>query len=192
MTIDSNNHLWVAEEDFQPKRVSIWTLDGRLVKGFAGSAEYGGGGSLDPTDKTKYYYHGMEFKLDWKAGTDSIAAVLYRPGKDDIPLPRFSTPTTVLYSHGHRYFDNSFAANTTNGVDFAILYLDTGGILHPVAALGKATPGTCSRPRRIARRLAAEYQLPRARSPKTRCSLPGRIPITTAKSIPTKSPSSKA
>jgi DNA-binding beta-propeller fold protein YncE len=138
MTIDSNNHLWVAEDDFQPKRVSVWTLDGKLVKSFEGSAEYGGGGSLDPTDKTKYYYHGMEFKLDWQAGKDSLAAVLYRPSKDEIPLPRYGTPASVLHSHGHRYFDNTFLANTTTGSDVALLYLDTGGIIRPVAALGKA------------------------------------------------------
>jgi len=138
MTIDSNNRLWVAEEDFQPKRVSVWTLDGQLVKGFAGSAEYGGGGSLDPTDKTKYYYHGMEFKLDWKAGTDSITAVLYRPGKDSVPLPKYGEPQSALYSHGHRYFDNTFLGTPVYGSDVAILYLDTGGMIRPVAAMGKA------------------------------------------------------
>ena len=138
MTIDSNNHLWVAEEDFQPKRVSVWTLDGKLVKSFEGSAEYGGGGSLDPTDKTKFYYHGMEFHLDWKAGTDTIAAVLYRPGKDDIQPPKYGEPSSVLLSHGHRYFDDAYLGHPTFGIGVAMLYLDTGGILHPVAALGKA------------------------------------------------------
>jgi hypothetical protein len=138
MTVDSNNHLWVAEEDFQPKRVSVWTLDGTLVKAFAGSAEYGGGGSLDPADKTKFYYRAMEFKLDWKTGTDSIAAILYRPGKDDFPLPRYGAPGSVLYSHGHRYFDNTYIGHPTNGATVAILYLDTGGIIRPVSALGKA------------------------------------------------------
>jgi hypothetical protein len=138
MTIDSNNHLWVAEEDFQPKRVSVWTLDGRLVKSFEGSSEYGGGGSLDSTDKTRYYYHGMEFHLDWKAGTDTIAAVLYRPGKDDIQPPKYGEPSSVLCSHGHRYFDDTYLGHPTFGMGVAMLYLDTGGILRPVAALGKA------------------------------------------------------
>jgi len=138
MTIDSNNHLWVAEEDFQPKRVSVWTLDGKLVKSFEGSSEYGGGGSLDPTDKTKFYYHGMEFHLDWKAGTDTIAAVLYRPDKDDVQPPKYGGPSSVIYSHGHRYFEDTYLGHPTFGIDVAMLYLDTGGILHPVAALGKA------------------------------------------------------
>jgi hypothetical protein len=138
MAVDSNNHLWVAEEDFQPKRVSLWTPDGKLIKAFYGPAEYGGGGSLDPNDKTKFYYHAMEFKLDWKTGSSTISSILNRPGKDDIPLPRFGTPESVLYSNGHRYFDNTYLANPTNGVSVAMLYLDTGGIIRPVAAIGRA------------------------------------------------------
>ena len=45
LTIDANRHLWVAETDFQPKRVSLWTLDGKLLKAFYGPSEYGGGGA---------------------------------------------------------------------------------------------------------------------------------------------------
>lgn len=137
MTIDSNRHLWVAEEDLQPKRVSLWTLDGALVKAFYGPSEYGGGGSLDATDKTKFYYHAMEFKLDWKAGTSSLVSVLRRDSPD-FPLPRFATPESADYAHGHRYFDNTWLAYPSNGVSVAMLYLDTGGVIHPVAALGRA------------------------------------------------------
>jgi len=138
MTIDSNNHLWVAEEDYQPKRVSVWTLDGKLVKAFAGAAEYGGGGSLDPNDKTKFYYHAMEFHLDWKTGADTITDVLYRQGADQIPLPRGGTPESVIYSDGHRYFHNTYLGIGTTGVSVAMLYLDTGGVIRPVSALGWA------------------------------------------------------
>ena len=137
LTIDSERHLWVAEEDFQPKRVSVWSLDGSLVKAFNGPPEYGGGGSLDPVDKTKFYYHSMEFKLDWKTGRSTLAAVLHRDSPD-FPLPRFGTPESVDYAHGHRYFDNTWVAYPSNGVSVAMLYLDTGGLIHPVAALGRA------------------------------------------------------
>ena len=138
LSIDGNRHLWVAEDDFQPKRVSVWSLDGQLLKAFYGPSEYGGGGSLDPQDKTKFYYHGMEFKLDWKAGTNAVTSILYRPGKDDIPMPATAAPTTPLYSKGHRYFINSYLGHGTNGVTIGALFLDRGGILHPVAAMGRA------------------------------------------------------
>ena len=139
MAIDSDNHLWVAEEDFQPKRVSLWTLDGKFVRAFYGPSEYGGGGTLDPQDKTKFYYHGMEFKLDWVSGRDSIASVLYRPEKDALLLPRFGEPGTVLYRNGHRYFTNCYMNYPTNGVSIGMLFLDRSGIIRPVAALGKAS-----------------------------------------------------
>ncbi|MGA2498923.1 MAG: hypothetical protein ABSH20_14365, partial [Tepidisphaeraceae bacterium] len=87
ITIDERNHLWVAEDDFQPKRVSVWTLDGQLVNAFYGPGEYGGGGKLDPQDKTRFYFHGMEFKLDWEKGTDQLVRVYYRPGPDELGLP---------------------------------------------------------------------------------------------------------
>ena len=138
LAIDSSRHLWVAEEDFQPKRVSVWTLDGTLVKAFYGPSEYGGGGALDPQDKTRFYYHSMEFKLDWKTGTDSIGSVLYRPAKNDLQPPLNGNPVNVLYSNGHRYFTNSYLGHGTNGVTIGMLYLDEGGILRPVAALGRA------------------------------------------------------
>jgi hypothetical protein len=79
LTIDSNGHLWVAETDFQPKRVTVWTLDGRLVRAFYGPAEYGGGGRLDPVDKSRFYFHGMEFQLDWQRGVDKL--VTFMPAK---------------------------------------------------------------------------------------------------------------
>ena len=82
LTIDSIGRLWVAETNFQPKRVSVWALDGQLLGGFYGPSEYGGGGTLDPIDKTRFYYHGMEFRLDWKAGSDQLARVLFRSDAD--------------------------------------------------------------------------------------------------------------
>jgi hypothetical protein len=138
LAIDSNNHLWVAEEDFQPKRVSLWTPDGKLLKAFYGPSEYGGGGSLDPRNKNLFYYHGMQFNLDWNTGTDTLDSVFYRPGPDAIPLPRYGDPTTVLYGYGHRYFTNVYMGYPTQGVSIAMLYLDTGGVIRPAAAFGKA------------------------------------------------------
>ena len=138
ITIDSSNHLWVAEEDLQPKRISVWTLDGNLVKSFTGSAEYGGGGSLDPSDKTKFYYHAMEFHLDWKTGADTIADILYRTDQNQIPLPRNGTPESAVYSNGHRYFENTYLGNGIQGVSVAMLFLDNKGIIRPVAAMGRA------------------------------------------------------
>ena len=101
LTIDANGQLWVAETDFQPKRVSVWTLDGRLVRAFYGPAEYGGGGTLDPVDKTRFYYHGMESNSIGSGGIDKLVRVFFRPGPGDLGLPNGfgvdGQPETPLY-----------------------------------------------------------------------------------------------
>jgi hypothetical protein len=157
LTVDSAGHLWVAETDYQPKRVSVWTLDGRLVRAFYGPAEYGGGGQLDPQDKTRFYFHGMEFRLDWATGRDRLERVFFRPEKGDSPQAQRGTvpfflpdgfgvngvPETALYVPSasgppRRYFTNCYNSNPTNGASIACLWLDQGGIARPVAALGRA------------------------------------------------------
>lgn len=142
ITIDSRERLWVAEEDFQPKRVSVWTLEGQLVCAFYGPSEYGGGGKLDPEDKTRFYYHGMEFRLDWNQGTDQLVRVFHRPAPGALALPEgygsTGLPEQPHYRHGRRYFCNGHNSNPTGGPGIAMLWLDTGIIARSVAALGNA------------------------------------------------------
>ncbi|MBI5831503.1 MAG: hypothetical protein HZB16_04225, partial [Armatimonadetes bacterium] len=87
LTIDSKGRLWVAETDYQPKRVSVWQPDGKFVRAFYGPGQYGGGGTLDSRDPTRFYYNGMEFRLDWQAGTDQLVNVYRRPDTGDQALP---------------------------------------------------------------------------------------------------------
>jgi len=142
LTIDSRDRLWVTENDFQPKRVSVWTLDGQMVRAFYGPSEYGGGGKLDPEDKTKFYYHGMEFRLDWDKGSDQLVRVFHRPGPDDLPLPdgfgANGAPEQPHYVRGRRYFSNHHNSNPTGGPGVTVLWLDDGAVAQPVAAFGRA------------------------------------------------------
>ncbi len=142
LTIDGNDHLWVAEADFSPKRVSVWTLDGKLLKAFYGPSQYGGGGTLDPRDKTRFYYTGMEFKLDWKSGTDEPVSIFFRPGPGDLQPPDgYGTnglPETPLYANGRQYMTNCYDSNPTNGSSIAMLWVMRAGIARPVAAMGRA------------------------------------------------------
>ncbi len=147
LAIDSRNQLWVAEHDFQPKRVSVWTLEGQLIRAFYGPSEYGGGGKLDPRDKRRFYYHGMEFQLDWEHGTDRLVRVFHRPDADAMPLPkRFSNhsqPQTPLYvptasGEVRRYFTDCYSVRPTNGAPAAMIWIDRDGVAVPVAAMGRA------------------------------------------------------
>lgn len=144
ITIDSRNQLWVAENDFIPKRVSIWTLDGKLVKAFYGPAKYGGGGTIDPVDKNKFYYadedHGsMEFNIDWQTGESKLTQVLYRKTPGNLVMAsRSSGPETAVYYHGKRYFTNCYNSNPTGGSPIAYLFAEHNGIFQPAVAMGRA------------------------------------------------------
>lgn len=134
--------LWVAESDLQPKRVSVWdTQSGKLVRAFYGPGRYGGGGSLDPNDRTKFYYDGMEFKLDWTSGESVPVNVFLRPDTNSLPLPdgygASGTPETAIYLNNRRYLTNAFNSNPTHGAPIATIWMMRDGVARPVAALGK-------------------------------------------------------
>jgi hypothetical protein len=150
ISIDSNQHLWVAEEDYLPKRVSLWTLDGKFIRGFYGPAKYGGGGVLDNEDKNKFYYADedrgtMEFQLDWEKGKSQLTNILYRNNTDTLKFFRSASPETVIYKDVNgkktRYFNNCYNSSPTHGTGTVIIYIDRNKILYPVAALGRLTDG---------------------------------------------------
>lgn len=139
LAVGPGGRLWVAEEDYQPKRVSVWNADGTLWKAFYGPADYGGGGSVDPRDSAKFYYRGMGMKLDFEKGTSEVTEVFYRPGPDGLKRAyRSGAPQTVVYVGGRRYFHNAFNSNPTNGHGTAFIYGDRNGVAVPIAAAGVA------------------------------------------------------
>lgn len=144
LAIDDKNQLWVTEQDYLPKRVSVWTLDGKLIKAFYGPGKYGGGGTIDPVDKTRFYYAdnngAMEFALDWVNGRSALKTVYYRRKAGDTPMPfRAAAPETPLYHNGQRFFANCFNSNPTGGSNTAVLFSERNQIAVPVAAMGKAS-----------------------------------------------------
>ncbi len=78
IAIDPRGKLWVTESDHQPKRTSLWSADGKFLNEFIGPAQYGAGGFLDPQDKSRFYYNGMEFAIDWATGGWKIKNILTR------------------------------------------------------------------------------------------------------------------
>ncbi|HEV3027760.1 MAG TPA: hypothetical protein VG457_09320, partial [Planctomycetota bacterium] len=143
LTITSDGHLWVAEHDHQPKRVSVWTLGGKLVRAMYGPPQYGGGGALDPRDKSRFYFNGMEFKLDWEQGTNTLVNVFYRAGANDWAAPKGhaadGAPEQAIYANGRQYLANSFNSNPTNGSPVAFVWELRDGLAVPVAAVGQAS-----------------------------------------------------
>jgi hypothetical protein len=144
ITIDAKQQLWVTEADYLPKRVSVWSLDGQLLHAYYGPPKYGGGGTLDPQDRSRFYYSdvqgAMEFSLNWQTGTSTLKQVYYRPDANDLPLAfRNAAPETPLYYNGQQYFTNCYNNNPTSGATTAFLFIRRNGIAYPVAAMGQAS-----------------------------------------------------
>jgi hypothetical protein len=110
IAIDARGNLWVAERDFQPKRVSVWSPEGKFLKEFIGPTQYGGGGRVDPRDPSRIYYNGMEFSLDYKSGNWSLKRI----------LSRTVLPPSRPYGQGARFDARGQAAFTLAGPSGAI------------------------------------------------------------------------
>jgi hypothetical protein len=149
LTVAGDGRLWVAEHWLVPKRVSIWTAEGELVKAMYGPTWYGGGGSLDPRDRTRFFVHGdgggMEFKLDWERGTSELKHVCFLPGTavdlleykltGKIP-PMKAFPQTPVRFGDRLYLSSCFAGGPTNGETVVSLWHYRDGIAVPVASFG--------------------------------------------------------
>jgi pectate lyase len=139
LAVTPEGELWVTEHNFMPKRVSVWNIEtGALVKDVLGPPDYGGGGVLDPEDRTKFYladYHEgmMELKLDWEKGTSEVSRVLWRPKPTDpLIVPRrnittdagnFAVPLTPIRFGGRTYFHNTFYESATTAPVIGGLWL---------------------------------------------------------------------
>jgi hypothetical protein len=66
--VDREGNLWVVEDEYWPKRVVLFAADGKYEREFLGNTPYGGGGVLDPFDKSRMFVGPLEFELDWKTG----------------------------------------------------------------------------------------------------------------------------
>ncbi len=77
ITVDAQARLWVAEEDSSPKRVSVWSAEGKLLTDYIGPTGYGGtGANADPADKTRVFGSGCEFRMDYTTNKATVVSAL--------------------------------------------------------------------------------------------------------------------
>ncbi|HET6246632.1 MAG TPA: PA14 domain-containing protein [Tepidisphaeraceae bacterium] len=147
LTFSGDGHLWVAENDYSPKRLSVWTPDGKLVNALYGPPQYGGGGWVDPADKTRFFYAdagGMELKLDWANGASKPVSVYYRKELDSVAdelpgaLDASHAPETPMHLNARDYLTDCYSANPTGGVSSATIWLLSNGVAKRCAAIGEA------------------------------------------------------
>lgn len=148
--VDSKGRFWIAEANTQPKRVSLWDPQGKLAKAWYGPSRYGGGGTLDPYDRTLFYNAGMQFKIDWKSGDAAVQRILMLEQDAHNPnaaqRPQFPSnqhaadgmPEQAHRASGRKFFSNWHNGSPTNGTTTVTIWEDKGKELVPVAAMGNA------------------------------------------------------
>ncbi|RMD73334.1 MAG: hypothetical protein D6820_18780, partial [Lentisphaerae bacterium] len=92
ITVDDAGILWVAENDYLPKRLSRWdAIDGTFIDAFYGPPQKEGGGFIDPLTPSRFFYAHqdpynsaisltgtMMFEIDWEKRTSRLAAIPLR------------------------------------------------------------------------------------------------------------------
>ncbi len=151
MALDANGNLWVAEYDNAPKRVSVWDQDGKLVRSMEGPTQYAGGGSVDPTEPTRFYYAdidnddpipyqvGMEYELDWATGSNYLKNVYYRHylTTNDVLLG-WGAPETSVRTNGTQYMLNTANHSEVRGAAVSAIWKMENGVAQIVSAVGLA------------------------------------------------------
>ncbi len=138
---DYNGRIYVAEENYAPERVSVWTTNGEFIDGWYGSPKYAAGGEIMPSDKSRFFYgsgHGtMEFQLDWATGETRPSRLLMLPSYDMITqkdtdyrnpnligeFGRRYGPQTPVEMNGELYLHDSFSGTENSGLPLNTIWM---------------------------------------------------------------------
>lgn len=72
----AGDNIWMVYPHEDPRRVMRFKTDGTFLQDYFGGANYGGGGVLDPHDKSRFWFKNMLFSLDWEKGTTKLKALV--------------------------------------------------------------------------------------------------------------------
>ncbi len=135
LTIDRAGKVWVAEGSYQPKRVLRWNADGTLEKEFYGPTTYGGGGHMDPGDKSVINFCGMKFRMDWATRQWKLESRIWRPGLGASMAS--GAPDRVIYYQNRRYLAGDLDMTAfSDRPAVAVISIERNGVAVPIAAAG--------------------------------------------------------
>lgn len=83
IAFDTQGRLWVTEMDSTPKRISVWSPDGRqgrLEAEYFGGSAYSVGVSPDPERPEHVYIHNTRWIVDYEKRTARLDCTFARPG----------------------------------------------------------------------------------------------------------------
>lgn len=127
LAVDGKDQLWCVEDQFFPKRVTVWAADGTFRKELLGNTAYGGGGALDPADKTRLFYGPLQFEIDWATGQSKLKALTYAGDMPAGDLP--------VRANGRQYL---VTRPSIHMMDCGCVFRFEDGKAIPAAAFGKA------------------------------------------------------
>jgi hypothetical protein len=142
IAVDDRGQVWVAECDALPKRISVWSKDGKLLKSYLGPPIYGGGGTIDAQDPTRFFYaqygDAMEFALDWKTGTSWLKNVLIRRSMMGDAAQRWqdAAPERPVHINGDTYLVGTYQGRLRGNDNSMIWKIGDDGVAWPVAFVG--------------------------------------------------------
>ena len=140
ISVDTRGRLWVAEDDWSPKRISCWNPDGTLALEKIGPAGYAASGLYNLPDQPDRFINGNNLmELNWKTGQWRVLSTLWRPMQ----------PNQLLGLAGHnaipctiqrvlRYQGRTFIVALFNGRPGQVVVVSelVGDVAVPRAALG--------------------------------------------------------
>lgn len=142
VAVDDQGQLWVAEFDNSPRRISVWNTDGTFVKAFYGGPQYGGGGTIDAYDPTRFFYaqygNVLEYRLDWKTGTSRLENVCLRP--DLVPdLAKrwvYDAPERAIHIGKNVYLIGTYNGGLDGTANTLTFKVGEDGVAWPVSFIG--------------------------------------------------------
>ncbi len=134
IAVTGDGKLWVAEDEFSPRRVSVWdAATGKLIRDYIGPANYRGWGlTLDPRNPERVITCGTEFVLDFKSKTFTpIRKLFLRRSRDDVFTPdgnAMGAFSKLVYRDGKEFLINGNRDRLT-------IMIRRGDEYRPVAAV---------------------------------------------------------
>ncbi len=133
ISVDNQGRLWVAEDDYSPRRISCWNPDGKLAFEKLGTTWYSGGGCfIFPDNPTRGIVMGNLVELDWKKGQWRVLSTLWRSTQPNALLGmNYYGKVEAVVKRGGR----TFLVHNANMGALVISELK-GDVAVPVAAYG--------------------------------------------------------
>ncbi len=117
IAIDSKGRLWVTEEATNPKRTSVWSADGKLLKDFNGTTGYAAAGAINPFDTTMAFAENTVWKIDLQSGAwRPVYSLSRRDDANDLFPPVADSRSRVIVRQGRTYLFTTDSARGSNEV----------------------------------------------------------------------------